>query len=633
MQSANDSGKKKSFLAWIGRFLYRFFFVAGVAATVSVVLLVMTISRIVNYAPPALPDKILLTYTFESGLNETAGAPSLSQPLLRPPVTLEEVTTALATAAKDPRVLGFVADIKGMDLNLAQVQEVRDAVMAFRRGGKFATIYGDSFGGAGSGMMDYYLATAFDEIWMQPVGMVAISGIAAEVPFAKGILDKVGATAQFSHKGRYKSAPESLTASEMSADNREMMTSLIGDLSAQITADIATARKMTPEAVHAYMNRALFSDAEAVAAHLIDKTGYYNDMTDAAQKKIGGEVAQNPVDGEAAQNLIGAKKDKNPVNLLGYTFIHETTDMKQGMSGFVSKLMRKEGPASSYKNKSKIALVFGSGDIVPYRGSAGFGQSDMDAESVVEAFTAARKDKDVAAVVFRIDSPGGAPSAAETIRHAVIETQAAGKPVIVSMGGYAASGGYWVAANADKIVAQPGTVTGSIGVFGGKIVLDGLWKKTGMNWETIGATESAGMWSVNRPFTETEMARFDAVMGSTYEAFLARVMEGRKMTRPQVEAIAEGRVFTGRQAKEKGLVDELGGLDRAIEVAKQVAKIDPAQDVAVMRFPARKSTLEMFIELATEGAWLYPTLKLDAGMLSRFLTAESLLRPAPLLIH
>jgi protease-4 len=614
MQPANNSEKKKTFAAWAGRFFYRFFFVAGVAATISVVLLVMTISRIVNYAPPSLPDKILLTYTFKSGLHETAGPPSLSQPLLRPPVTLEEVTTALSAASRDARVKGFVADIRGMDLNFAQVQEVRDAVAAFRKSGKFAMIYNDSFGGTGSGMMDYYLASSFDEIWMQPVGMVAISGIAAEVPFARGILDKVGATAQFVHKGRYKSAPESMTAREMSADNREMMNSLIGDMSGQLVADIAASRNMQPEILRGHMNRALFSDAEALSAKLIDKVGYYGDMVEEAEKKAGGDM------------------EKNPVNLLGYTFIQDTADLNKGMSGFVSKLTRKEGPPSSYKNKSKIALIFGSGDIVPYRGSGGFGQSDMDAESVVEAFEAAQKDKDVAAVVFRVDSPGGAPNAAETIRHAVIETQKAGKPVIVSMGGYAASGGYWVATHADKIVAQPGTVTGSIGVFGGKIVLDNLWKKLDMNWEIVADTESAGMWSVNRPFTEKELARFENVMGSTYNDFITRVMEGRKMTKAQVEAVAEGRVFTGRQAKANGLVDELGGLDRAIDVAKQVAKIDATAEIPVIRFPPRKSTLEMFIELATEGAWMMP-MTFSTESLSRLMTAQSLSRMAPVSVR
>lgn len=614
MQSANESEKKKNFISWAGNFFYRFFFVAGIAATVSLVLLVMTVSRIVNYTPPALPGKILLTYTFKSGLHETAGAPSLSQPLLRPPVTLEEVTTALSAASRDSRVEGFIADMRGMDLNFAQVQEVRDAVAAFRKSGKFAMIYNDSFGGAGSGMMDYYLASAFDQIWMQPVGMVAISGIAAEVPFAKGLLDKVGATAQFVHKGRYKSAPESMTARAMSADNREMMTALIGDLTGQLVADVAASRNIPPEALRRHMNRALFSDAEALSAKLIDRIAYYDDMVKEAKEKA------------------GVAMDKNPVNLLGYTFIQDTAELKKGMGGFVSKLTRKEGPPSSYKNKSKIALVFGSGDIVPYRGSGGFGQSDMDAESVVEAFEAARDDKDVAAVVFRIDSPGGAPNAAETIRHAVIETQKAGKPVIVSMGGYAASGGYWVATHADKIVAQPGTITGSIGVFGGKFVLDRLWDKLDMNWEMIAATDSAGMWSVNRPFTASELQRFESVMGATYEGFMTRVMEGRKMTRAQAEAVAEGRVFTGRQAKANGLVDELGGLDRAIDIAKQVAKIDPAAEVPVVRFPPRKSTLEMFIELATEGAWMMPV-AFSRESLSRMMTVESLSRLAPMSVR
>ncbi len=245
------------------------------------------------------------------------------------------------------------------------------------------------------------------------------------------------------------------------------------------------------------------------------------------------------------------------------------------------------------------------GDIVPFtsRGSyAGFGESGMSAEKIAEAFATVRDDENVAAVVFRIDSPGGSPEAAETIRRAIQLTQKKGKPVVVSMGGYAASGGYWVATPADKIVAQPGTLTGSIGVFGGKLEMSGLWDKLGVNWDAAVQGKNARMWSSNQPFSEDEFEKFEGMLGNIYDAFIVRVAEGRHMSKDKVEAIAEGRVWTGRQAKDIGLVDELGGLDRAVQIARELAKLDPEQEAPVLQYPPKKSTLEMFIDLATNGA-------------------------------
>lgn len=592
-------------------FFHRFFFVIGVMASICVVFLFLTLSRMINYTPPSLPDKILLTYTFKSGLAELVSKPSLDQPLLRPAATLHEVVTALDAASKDPRVKGFAAKMEDVNFSIAQVQELRQAVERFRKSGKFALVYSDTFGGLSSGMADYYLASAFGEVWLQPVGMVAVNGVAMEVPFIKGLFDKVGVSAQFGHKGIYKSAPESFTATGMSRDNREMMESLVGDLSAQIVADIAAARGMTPARFKKDVDEAPFGDAEALKRRLVDRIGYYDEMVDAAKARVKG-------DGDEA----------DPVELLGYSFLAETTSLNKGIAGFVSKFMRKEAPPSAHKDKAKIALIFGAGDIVPYGGKthAAFSEGGMSADKIVAAFKSAQKDDDVAAIVFRVDSPGGAPSAAETIRRVILETKKKGKPVVVSMSGYAASGGYWIAAPADRIVAQPGTITGSIGVFGGKFVLEGLWDKLGVNWDGVSRGKSARMWSANRPFSPEEYAKFDAALDGIYDAFLKRVMEGRRMTHDQAEAVAEGRVFTGRQAKENGLVDALGGLDEAVRQAKKLAKLDDKQDVPVVRFPPRKSTLELFISLATEGAFFKPDIQISAEDILAALPAGDMLK-------
>lgn len=583
-------------------FFQRFFIVIGVAATISIVLLALTVSRMMSYTPQSLPDKILLSFTFDGDLAEVTRKPSLSQPLLRPASTLHEVTAALRSAAEDDRVKGFIARIEGLSLSTAQIQELRDAIHVFRKSGKFTHVYADSYGGFGSGMGDYYLAAAFENVWMQPVGAVAPMGISLQVPFLKNALEKAGITAQFAHRGRYKSASESLTETTMSAPHREMMTSLLSDLSGQLVADIAADRGLDAAAFRRMVDAAPFSSREALEKKLVDRLGYSDEMIDEAKAKVAGE-------------------ETKPVDLLGYTFVSETKKINKGIGGFVAKFLRKDAPPSALKDKAKIALIFGAGDIVPYSGKrgSGFSEGGMSADKIVLAIRAAQKDEDVAAIVFRIDSPGGAPTAAESIRRAIIQARAKGKPVVVSMGGAAASGGYWVAAGADKIVAQPATLTGSIGVFGGKFVLGGLMDKLGIGIETLSEGENADMWSGTTPFTPAQAKKFDAMLGDIYDAFLDRVMEGRKMTRDEAEAVAQGRVFTGKQAKDNGLVDALGGLDTAVEEAKKLAQLEG--DVPLVRFPPRKSTLELFLSLATEGAFGVPDFRISAEDMIRALKA------------
>lgn len=625
MTSMPQRRKEDKMPGRIFTFFYRMFFMIGIAAFISLAFLLVTLSRLTSFTPPDLPDNMYLSYTFKSDLAEMVTNPSIMQPLLRPAATLHDVVSALDLAAKDKRVKGFTAKIEDINFSIAQMQELRDAVLRFRKSGKFAYIYSDSIGGFSSGMADYYLASAFDQIWVQPVGVVALGGIASETPFVKGVLDRVGVSAQFAHRGKYKAAPESLTETGMTAPHREMMQSIVSDLSNQMLDGIADARGIDRAALAALADGGLYSDEEALKQKLIDRIGYYDEML----ASIGGDDmappentaaaetgdAQNPAEEKAAETMSAAEKGKpESIGLLGYSFVNETQSVDRGVSGFVFKLMRKEAPPTAHPDKSKIGLIFASGEIIPFRprAQAGLSGASMEANKVVEAFADAAQDPDVAAIVFRIDTPGGSPSAAESIRRAIIKAQEKGKPVIISMSSYAASGGYWLAAPADKIVAQPGTLTGSIGVFGGKFVLAGLWDKIGMNWETVSAGENAGMWSSNRPFTAAELAKFDAMLGHVYDAFVARVAEGRDMTLAEAEAVAQGRVYTGRQAKEVGLVDELGGLDRAVDVAREIAKLPADMDVPLKRFPPRKSTLEMFISLATEGALFNPDIQINA---------------------
>lgn len=559
---------------WI--YARRYFMAVGMLVTA---LFAFAVSMAPDVTPEKLPGTIVLSAVFKPGLAEAAGRPSLSQPLLKPAPTLREIIAALDAGAKDARVKGFVAKLENAHLNLAQIQELREAVHAFRKAGKFAWIYSESFGTFSPGMGDYYFASAFDRVWMQPVGAVAITGIAAEVPFGKTLLDKLGVNPQFSHKGTYKSFPEMMTRTGMSDANREMTSAIVGDLARQVEDGAGADRGFKPGQLRALIDAAPFSDADAEKAHLVDRLGYYDEMLDEAKKQAG-------VD------------DKGFVSLAHYT------DAGKGLSGLLQEdADKKAGP--------KIALITGVGDIVSYGGAqaAGFGGGGMAADKITAAFRAAEQDNDVKAVVFRLDTPGGSPEAAETIRRAVLSMQKKGRPVVVSMGGTAASGGYWVAAAADRIVADPATLTGSIGVFGGKMDLSGLWDKIGLSWDSVAEGKNARMWSSNRPFTPEETEKFESLLDGIYKSFIARVAEGRHMTPEKVEAVAEGRVWTGAQAKERGLVDELGGLARAVELARSLAKLDAS--VPVAEFPRRKSGLEEIAAFLTGDESVLSLLPLD----------------------
>lgn len=591
-------------------FIRRAIFTVGLMVIISICLTVMALNRLADRAEQPLPQKILLTYTFKDQIGETAAKPSFDQPLLRSSITMTDFIQTLDRAGKDARVVGLATDIEDLDLSFAQVQEVRQALARFRAAGKFTSVYATSYGGLGAGMGDYYLASAFDDIWMQPVGLVNINGLALEVPFLKGTLDKIGVEAQFAHKGIYKSAPESLTSTGMSAATRENMTALLDDLSAQVMGDIAEGRKISVGQMVNLRDQSPFMDKQALDAKLVDHIGYFDEMADAAKAKVSGDKTKN-------------------VDLFDYarrTAKEKSGGMTQAVEAFIQKEKDAKNPEQA-KVTPQIAVIVGSGEISASAGGSGFGEGGIKSDKIAAAFKAAQKNKNVVAVVFRIDSPGGSPEAAETIRRALIQTQKAGKPVVVSMGGYAASGGYWVAAPADKIVAQPGTVTGSIGVFGGKMVMSGLWDKIGLSFETLTAGKNAGMWSANRSFTAEEYAKYDGLLQGIYDAFVARVAEGRKMPVEKVKTLAEGRIYTGRQAKEVGLVDTLGGIDDAIKTARVLANVPEGQETPLIMYPPRKSPLEMFISMATEGEVLMPRFNISADQLVRAMSQVATPQP------
>lgn len=505
---------------------------------------------------PSLPDTIVLELDFERPMAEAAGG-GLDSLIGHSDATLRDVLDAVERGRTDPRVKGLVARFGGDTMGFAQAQEIRAAIDRFRATGRFAIAYADSFGESGAGNRSYMLASAFDEVWLQPLGIVSLTGLSAQIPFARTALDELGVRPQFQQREEYKSFAETLTRSDFTPAHREMMESLIGDLTDQIADAVARSRRMAVAEVRGLIDRAPLMDREALAARLVDRIGYRDEAVAEAVRRSGGAEL---------------------VDALGYLDIAGPPHA--------------EGPT--------VALIHAVGTIT--RGSGereALDPLNATAERLVGALEEAAEDSTVVAVILRIDSGGGSVAASESIRRAVVKLRETGKPLVVSMGDTAASGGYWIAMNADRILASPATLTGSIGVVAGKVSGAALSQRLGVNWGVVEVGRNAGMWSPARPFNESHEERLTALIDASYKAFLDKVAEARRLSPEQVHDAARGRVWTGTQALRLGLVDELGDQERAIAIARELAKLAPDAPVTLTPFPPPKSPLDELLDLAS----------------------------------
>jgi protease-4 len=380
----------------------------------------------------------------------------------------------------------------------------------------------------------------------------------------------------------YKNIFESLTADEMSQASREAMTMLVGDIALQLRNDIAADRKMDTAKLQGLVDRGLLLDKEALDAGLIDKIGYSDELTADIKKQVTGDADSDEdifIDiGHYARQHKGPEKDV----------------------------------ALSAAKKPKVALIYAVGTIMP-QGENATAPGVMMGDRVISAvdmsltFNEVIEDEDIKVVVLRIDSPGGSPVASETLRAKIVRAQEKGKKVVVSMGATAASGGYWMVAPADRIFATPLTLTGSIGVAGGKFVFAGLWEKIGVSWDGVHWGENSGMASINEKFSDTARARYSALMDNVYDEFVDRVAAGRKMDLVRAEGLARGRVWTGVQAQKRGLVDEIGGLDAALDHAAVLAGAKDRSGIALQVLPKPETALERLMSLlemqAQIGQW------------------------------
>ncbi len=496
---------------------------------------------------------ILLELDLTRGVLETPPASPVAAFRARHMPTLRELVAALRKGARDDAVVGLVAHLGGHRLSLAQVQELREAVADFRTSGKSAVAWTESFGETGSGTVPYYLATAFDEIWIQPSGEVGVTGVSVRAVFVRSALDKAGVIPQLGKRREYKTAADTFTEKEMTGPAREMASRLAESAYEQIVEGIAVRRRLDTARVRELVDSAPLPAQAGLEAGLVDRLGYRSDVYDELRKALG-----------------------EPTRLLAERYIRRGPRTLQDL--------RKQLP---WPQKPVVAVVRISGGITVGRNSSNpLGGSGSGSDTVGAALRAVADDDKVKAVVLRVDSPGGSYVASDAIRNEVLRLRSTGRPVIASMGSVAASGGYFVAMPADLIVAQPGTITGSIGVLSGKGVVRDALGRIGISQEAVSEGENARMYSAQEEFTDEQWARLEETLDRIYKDFVAKAAQDRGLPEEQLESLARGRVWTGADAHARKLVDELGGFQHALTLACNRAGLD-RDNIALASVPHR----------------------------------------------
>jgi protease IV len=530
----------------IGRiFLY---LLAGVGGLTLLLVTGLIVFALFARDEPELPDKIVMSIDIGGGVVERQERGLLQGFGKKRGLVLRRAIDAIDTARSDDRVKGIILNLDG-GLSIAHAQALRRAISAFRESGKFAHAYAKDFGG--NSTVAYYLASASEKIWMQPSGTLGLIGLAIESPFFAPALEKLDVKAHYEQRHEYKGAGEQFVRSGFSPEARDSLQDLIDSWMSQITGDIATDRRMSAAEVTALMETGPLLAAEAMSARLIDGLAYRDEF----ETKID-ELSGKDAEWLSVERYLAFRPLQIPA-------------------------------------KSKIALIYGEGAIVPGRdGGSPLGESrKFAADSVADAILEAAEDPAIAGIVMRIDSPGGAYGASDTVWRAVHVAKEKGKPVVASLGRTAASGGYFVAMAADKIVAEAGTVTGSIGVLTIKFVTRDFWRKLGVEWDRVQSGPRAVIWSMVDEYPSGGAERVSALLDAVYADFTGKAASARGFDGNQIDAVARGRIWTGAAAKEVGLVDGIGGLEMAFGEIRELLKLAPEEPLEVVELP-KPSRLE-----------------------------------------
>ena len=495
-----------------------------------------------------IQEHSVITVDFSHDFSEQATDDIWDELIGRESMRFADLLKSIELAATDERIDGIIAKLDISDLKLAQIQDVARAILTFRKSGKKAYVFSQGFGPLGQGNREYYLATFFDKIYMQPHTTIGLTGIGIELPFARSILDKLGVYPEFYTRYEYKTAMMSFTDEHISDAYMAEMTRLGNSLMNDLKKDIVNNRKLTTD-IDTVIDEAPLNAEKGKEYNLIDEIMYLPDLEEQMKKD-------------------GAKE-----------FV--------ALEDYASQIQPNEGKLPT------IAVLNLTGLINSGKNTTDFdGQAVIGSQSVAEDLAEIEELDNLKALVVRIDSPGGSYNAADEIYYALKFLKNKKKiPIIVSQSGYAASGGYFVSLAGDVIMAEPTTITGSIGVLGGKFVLQDMWNKIGLNWTEIKIGKNAGILSVNRPFSADEKRIFNQSLDEVYKDFTAKVKENRRLTQ-NIDEVARGRVWTGSEALKLGLVDKLGGYSMAIGEAKDKAGIAPNVRIKIITYPREKSFSE-----------------------------------------
>lgn len=460
---------------------------------------------------------------------------------------LDDILASIKKAKENDDIKGIYIQATSLNANFASLQEIRDALNDFKKSGKFIVAYSDNYT---QGM--YYLSSVANKVLLNPKGAIEWRGLASQPLFLKGLLEKLGIEMQVFRVGTYKAAVERFSATEMSPANREQVTAYITSIWNEIITDVAASRKVSVDSLNNYANRMLmFYPAEqTVKSGMADTLIYKNDVRDYLKQ------------------LVKIDKDDDLAVL--------------GLDEMIN--VKKNTPKD--KSGNIIAVYYAFGEIDG--GSSSTDEDGIISNEVIKDLRKLKEDKDVKAVVLRVNSPGGSAFGSEQIWEAVCQLKKE-KPVIVSMGDYAASGGYYISCAADTIVAEPTTLTGSIGIFGLIPNAKGLTDKLGLSFDVVKTHKFADFGNIMRGMNTDEQTLLQMYINQGYDLFVSRCAEGRKMSKKEIEKIAEGRVWTGEAAKKIGLVDILGGIDKALEIAVKKAKVE---GYTVVGYPDRKNVLQ-----------------------------------------
>jgi protease-4 len=505
-----------------------------------------------KHREPAIADNSVLALKIEGDLPDYVPDDITRRLLGQDDQSLTSLLAQIKKAKVDKRISGILLEIDPAGAGWGKTDEIREAIADFRTSGK--PIYAYMEYGANK---EYYLATACDKIFVAPPGDLYINGLAADVMFFRGSLDKLGIYPDVMQIGKYKNAPDQFTRKEMSDSHREVMNSILNDLFNRIVESAAKARKKTPDEVRAIIDNAPLHAGDAANAGMIDGAMYRDDVEKELKKRLG-------------------YKDSDDLHIVRGSDYKRVSQESLGLN-----------------KGERIAVIYASGGIGSGRSTnSPTGEQTVGSDTVSKAISDAAENKNIKAIVLRVDSPGGSSYASDIIWHAV-EVAKQRKPVVVSMADLGASGGYYISCNANKILAEPSTITGSIGIFAGKPVLKDFYNWLGISNEYVMRGKLAGIFRETEKFSPEERAKFEAQIKNTYyNDFVPKVAKGRGKDPEYIDSIGQGRVWMGSQAKANGLVDEFGGLDKAVEIAKQLANIPADKSVQRVILPYPRSIFD-----------------------------------------